>query len=209
MRFKLIADVLSQYYFLNPLPKYLIMTNFEISGKGSKVRITKISRNGKTIMKLLWLSWEEVEYPCELLARQIKRSKFKPEVLVGISRGGFPVARILCDELELRRLASLQIEYYSAPGQTGKRPRLIYPLNADVKGKKVLLVDDVADRGDSLKLAKEHVLKRGAKKVKLATIHYKPWSKVVPDFYVRKVKAWIVYPWERKETIKQLKKMSL
>jgi hypoxanthine phosphoribosyltransferase len=158
-------------------------------------------------MKLLWLDWENVDRLCRILARKIKRAGFSPDVVVGISRGGFPVARILCDELGIRRLASLQIEYYSAPNQTRKKPVLLYPLNADVRGKRVLIVDDVADRGESLELAKKHVKEKGAKEIRLATVHYKPWSKVVPDFYVRTVKSWIVYPWERKETQSQLKEM--
>jgi len=156
-------------------------------------------------MRLVWLSWNEVDRLCRSLAEKI-RGKFAPDLIVGISRGGFPVARILCDELGVRRLASLQIEYYSSPGKTKKKPVLLYPLNADVKGKRVLIVDDVADRGESLKLAKKHVSERGAKEIKLATIHYKPWSTVVPDFYVKEVKSWIVYPWERKETTEQLQK---
>jgi hypoxanthine phosphoribosyltransferase len=151
-------------------------------------------------MRLLWLTWDEVDRLCRSLARKIKRGGFSPDLVVGISRGGFPVARILCDELGIRKLASLQIEYYSSPGKTRKEPVLLYPLNADVKGKKVLIVDDVADRGESLKLAKKHVGEKGAKEIKIATIHYKPWSVTIPDFYVKKVKSWIVYPWERKET---------
>jgi len=157
-------------------------------------------------MKLLWLSWEEVEHLCTLLARKIERSSFKPDLVVAVSRGGFPVARILCDELGLQRLASLQIEYYVTPGQTRKMPRLLYPLNADVRGKRVLIVDDVADKGESLKLARKHVGEKGAEEVKIATLHYKPWSATVPDFYVKKVRSWIVYPWEKKETSKYLKK---
>jgi hypoxanthine phosphoribosyltransferase len=157
-------------------------------------------------MKLLWLSWEDVEHLCDLLAGKIRRSNFRPDVVVAVSRGGFPVARILCDELELQRLASLQIEYYAAPGQAKKEPKLLYPLNADVRGKRVLIVDDVADRGESLRLARKHVEEKGAGEVKIATLHYKPWSKTVPDFYVKKVRSWIVYPWERRETSKHLEK---
>jgi len=157
-------------------------------------------------MKLLWLSWEEVEHLCDLLARKIERSNFKPDIVVAVSRGGFPVARILCDALGLRRLASLQIEYYLAPGQTRKAPRLLYPLNADVRGKRVLIVDDVADKGESLKLARKHVKQKGAEEVKIATLHYKPWSTTVPDFHVKKVRSWIVYPWEKKETAEHLGK---
>jgi hypoxanthine phosphoribosyltransferase len=65
-------------------------------------------------------------------------------------------------------------------------------------------VDDVADRGDSLMLAKKHVQDNGAAEIKVATLHYKPWSKLVPDYYAREYKSWIVYPWEVTETIRKI-----
>lgn len=157
-------------------------------------------------MKFLHLSWEDVDRLCHRLALKIRRTNFRPDIMVAVSRGGFPVARILCDELGISRLASLQVEYYLAPGKTRKEPKLIYPLNADVRGKRVLVVDDVADRGESLKIAEKHVKKKGAKEVKTATLHYKPWSVKTPDFYLQEVRSWIVYPWEKRETARQLAK---
>ena len=44
----------------------------------------------------------------------------------------------------------------------------------------------------------------GAEEVKIATIYYKPWSIVVPDYYEKETKRWIVFPWERKETVRNL-----
>jgi hypoxanthine phosphoribosyltransferase len=36
------------------------------------------------------------------------------------------------------------------------------------------------------------------------TIYYKPWSIVVPDWYAKETSLWIVFPWERKETVRQV-----
>ena len=63
---------------------------------------------------------------------------------------------------------------------------------------------DVADTGKSLQLVKDHIIINGAKSVKTAVIFYKPWSVIVPDYYETKTGSWVVFPWERKETIRCL-----
>jgi hypothetical protein len=35
----------------------------------------------------------------------------------------------------------------------------------------------------------------------LATLHIKPWSRFVPDYYAESVDAWVVYPWELRECL--------
>ncbi len=64
------------------------------------------------------------------------------------------------------------------------------------------MVDDVSDQGDSL-LALIDLLRRdGAADVRTATVHFKPWSKLRPDFFVVETDSWIIYPWELYESIR-------
>ncbi len=67
-----------------------------------------------------------------------------------------------------------------------------------------MVVDDVADTGKSLRLVRLHLKEQGATDVKIATIYYKPWSIVTPDWYERKTSHWIIFPWERKETVRNV-----
>lgn len=150
---------------------------------------------------LLHLGWEDVQRLSEKVADNIKASGFRPDLIVAVSRGGFDPARILCDQLSVKLLASLQIDYYEDVGRRRENPEIVFPLNADVSGKVTLIVDDVSDSGASLRVAKEHVDEHGASEVKVATLHIKPWSNFVPDFYAEQVDAWIVYPWEPRETL--------
>ena len=121
-------------------------------------------------------------------------------MIVAISRGGFDPARILCDQLSIRRLASVQVEAYDG---MVKRPEpiVILPVNADLKGGKALVVDDVSDSGASIIKAREHIREKGASEVRIATIHIKPWSRFIPDYYAESVNEWVVYPWELKECL--------
>lgn len=147
-------------------------------------------------LKLLHLSWDTIQLLAEEVAARIRESGYAPDLIVAVSRGGFDHARILCDQLEVRRLASVQIEYYAGVNETKEMLKIVYPLNADVSGKKVLVVDDVSDTGTSLKAAKEHVMGQGASQVRLATLHIKPWTTFKPDYHAAETDAWIVYPWE-------------
>jgi|TARA_B100001971_G_C18200380_1_gene544181 hypoxanthine phosphoribosyltransferase len=153
---------------------------------------------------LLHTSWEDVERLSEELAQMIIDSGYEPDVVVAISRGGFDPARILCDQLGIRRLASVQVEFYSGVQDTAEKPRIVYPLNADVRGKSVLLVDDVSDTGVSLEAAKAHVLEGGPGDLRVATLHIKPWISFRPDYHASETEAWIVYPWEPVESVRSI-----
>jgi hypothetical protein len=138
------------------------------------------------------------------LARKILRSGFVPDVIVGVSRGGWIPARVLCNLLSAPVLANIGVEFYSGVGERKRQPRLTQPLSAAMSGKKVLVVDEVADTGKSLKLVKDQVLKEGAKEVRTVTMYTKPWSVVEPNYNEKKTSCWIVFPWETKETIQSI-----
>lgn len=145
--------------------------------------------------------WSEIYDACIELADQIKKSEFNPEVIVGVARGGWIPARILSDLLGNTYVASMRVEFYKGVAETAKRPIVSQQVSTSVKGKRVLVVDDVADTGESLTTVRQDLLSRGASEVKIATIHCKPKSILRPDFYARETSAWIVYPHERYEFV--------
>jgi hypoxanthine phosphoribosyltransferase len=149
-------------------------------------------------------SWEKIYWLCLKVAEDIKRSGFKPDVLVAISRGGWIPGRILSDLLENPNIATIKVEHYVDIYKRIPRPQITQPLPIDVSGKSVLLIDDIADSGKSLQLVREHLLKSGVKEVRIAALYCKPWSVVVPDFYAEETDAWIWFPHERFETAKKM-----
>jgi len=155
--------------------------------------------------KFLNVSWNEVERMCKGLAEKISMT-FHVDAIVGIGRGGWIPARILADLLDIKNLENIKIESYFGIGKK-KEPRITQDVSIDVKDKNILLVDDVADSGESLILAKEHLLKKFPKDLKTASLHYKPKSKIIPDFYVEETSKWIIYPWEKQEMMKELEKL--
>ena len=147
------------------------------------------------------LDWNEIYDGCIELANQIKKNGFNPEIIVGVARGGWIPARILSDLLGNTFVASIKVEFYTGVAETAKKPIVSQQVSTSVAGKRVLVVDDVADTGESLVTVRQNLLSRGASEVKIATLHYKPKSVLRPDFYVRETSAWIVYPHERYEFV--------
>jgi hypoxanthine phosphoribosyltransferase len=155
-------------------------------------------------MDLLRISWDAIITYCDELAGRI--SDYKPEIIIGISRGGLVPARVLSDILDVKKVGVIGIVFYKKTGETMEEPEITQELSMDVQGKKVLVVDDVADTGKSLAVAKRYLEGKKPAEIKIATIHKKPESIVEPDYYVRTTSAWIVYPWEVHEVEREMKK---
>ena len=143
------------------------------------------------------VSWRKVYQLARNLAMHIVEQEIYPDIIIAISRGGLVPARILCDFLNIYRLATIRIEHYKAGA--GKQPyvRLSSKLCEDVRSKNVLIVDDVSDSGETLQLALDHVLEFSPAQVKTAVLHHKQVCAFSPDFYAFKVVKWrwLIYPW--------------
>jgi uncharacterized protein len=149
-------------------------------------------------------TWSQIHHMLLHQANRIRTCGFQPDVIVGVSRGGWVPARVLSDLLENSNLASVKVECYTGIGEASEAPKLIQELVADVAGKRVLVVDEVADTGKSLKLVLQHIKRRSPHEVKAATLYCKPPSVLKPDFYEKETSSWVVFPWELKETVRKI-----
>lgn len=150
-------------------------------------------------MKEMAMSWEEAEDAVRRIASKMKSSGFTPDLIVGISRGGLVPARLLSDILGNRELYVIRIGFYTGVGKTAREPRILQDLPMHVKGKKILLIDDISDTGGSFRTAVEHLKSRGASEIKTASLHLKSTSSFKPDFFIYTTDAWVIYPWEKCE----------
>ena len=137
------------------------------------------------------------------LAEQMNDDGFKPDIIVGVARGGMIPARVLSDLLENPNLTTVRTECYGDVEDVKTEPALTQQISTCVKGKKVLIVDDVADTGRSLKLVKDHLIENDAQEIKVATLYRKPWSSLKPDYCEKETLQWVVFPWDIKETVRQ------
>jgi len=149
-------------------------------------------------------TWDEVYFLAMKVAEAMLLDGLSFDLIVGVARGGWIVARMMSDFLSVRRVASVVVEFYSDLGERMEEPVVTQPVSVDVAGKRVLLCDDVADSGHTLRVVMRHLEEKGVGLLKVATLHLKPFSIVTPDYYGEVTDAWIIYPWELFESVESV-----
>ena len=152
------------------------------------------------------ISWEEADRLSRELAAQIKEPF---DVVVCILRGGAIPGVIIANELGIDCVLGVKVQQQgqetavldtSGPGGAvpykGLAGQILVPLNDyPLAGKKVLVVDDVLDSGESARLIMDHVRDQHPALVQLATLHIKTYSTFVSDYYCEAKTNWLFYPW--------------
>ncbi len=145
------------------------------------------------------VSWDEIAEWARVLSMKIKNSGWIPDIVVAIARGGYAPARLVCDYLGIMDLVSLQVVHWPSTAQVAEKAYIKYPISIDLSGRKVLVIDDIVDTGDSIQLAKEYI-ERSNKNVEVRTAALQ-WistvAKFKPDYWAVEVRdwTWFVYPW--------------
>lgn len=164
-------------------------------------------------VKTKLVSWDEIVYWSRELARKVKASNYKPDVVVAVARGGYVPARLVCDFLGVENLVSIQSQHWTEAAKIAERAIIKFKYKLDLRGKNVLLVDDIVDTGESLILAKKYIIEEWKpENLKVATLQWiSSVAKLKPDYYVLEVKDWVwfQYPWTRLEDTTQFLKRML
>lgn len=136
---------------------------------------------------------------CKALAKKIIEDNYKLDIIIGLSRGGWVPARFIADYLQVENLLSFGVKSYKGLGKKSKL-KITEKIGANVKGKRILVVDDIVDTGETLVYTIKYLKKKGARSVKTCVLHYKDKiSSYRPNYYGEKTDKWIVYPWEEIE----------
>ncbi|MBY6411543.1 phosphoribosyltransferase [Rhodococcus sp. BP-252] len=148
------------------------------------------------------LTWEAFGAASRELTEKIVDDGFVPDIVIAIARGGLIPAGAIAYAMGVKAAGTLNVEFYSDIEETLPDPIVLEPLlDTDaVVGKRLLVVDDVADSGRTLALVVE-LLKKHTDEVKSAVIYTKPRSIVAPDFSWRETDRWINFPWSTLPTI--------
>ena len=142
------------------------------------------------------LTWAEFGNAGRELALQIVESGYDPEIVIAVARGGLLPAGHLAYALGLKLADAINVEFYTDVHETLPDPVLLAPMLdfEALRGRRLLVVDDVADSGRTLALVLDLLRDRGAD-ARSAVLYRKSASTVVPDFTWRRTDDWIVFPW--------------
>ncbi|MCW2497795.1 phosphoribosyltransferase [Jatrophihabitans sp.] len=142
------------------------------------------------------LTWSLFGTASRELAVQIADDGFRPDLILSIARGGLFVAGALGYALDVKNLHVMNVEFYTGVDQRLDMPVMLPPVPQpiDLSGAHVLVADDVADTGATLKLVKEFCQQHVAE-VRCAVIYEKPASTVHSEYVWRRTDRWINFPW--------------
>ncbi len=156
-----------------------------------------------TFMKFHKVSWEQYEKDCLKLARQLKGKKF--DKIIAISRGGLIAARILSDLLSIP-ISHITIESYKNLKQK-KTVTITEVPSARFYNQRILLVDEIADSGKTFKRAVSYFKNFQLKKISTLALYIKSHCHPCPEYFANQIDAWIIFPYELRETYEAFKKL--
>ena len=144
----------------------------------------------------LTLTYEGFGLAIRELAQSIADSGYKPDAILSIARGGFLIGGALGYALGVKNTLAMSVEFYTGENQRLSVPVVLPPIPkvSDFQGLSILIADDVADTGETLKLVKDFVAPH-VRQARCAVLYEKPHSVIKPDYSWQKTDKWINFPW--------------
>ena len=142
------------------------------------------------------LSWAEFGEASRTLAEQIADDGYEPDVVLSIARGGLLVGAALGYALDVKNTWTMNVEFYTGVDERLDVPMILPPVPelVDLHAERMLIADDVADTGETLRLVKEFCSGKVAE-VRCAVLYEKPPSVVKCEYVWRRTDRWIDFPW--------------
>jgi hypoxanthine phosphoribosyltransferase len=154
------------------------------------------------------VTWDEIARWTEAVANKIAETGFRPTVVIGLTRGGWVPARLICDHLMVKKLYAVKTEHWGVTANQDGKALLTQELSMDIADDNVLVVDDITDTGESLILALGHLMKMKPKDLKSSTLLHIAHSKIQPDYFCVHVPkeewTWFIFPWNLHEDLRTI-----
>jgi len=147
--------------------------------------------------KKAFYSWDHFH---QLVGEIKKKVEITPNIIVSIGKGGSIPGVILAEMFECNNL-NLGLKSYKGQNRGDIHEYQGIRCFEGLKDANILIVDDIADSGETLQYAWRKFTGNGCERVQTASVFYKPCSKFKPDYFAEEVdeKTWIVQPWEPTE----------
>jgi hypoxanthine phosphoribosyltransferase len=142
------------------------------------------------------LAWAEFGTASRELARQVAGDGYAPDVVLSIARGGMLVGAALGYALDVKNAWTMNVEFYTGVEERLDVPMILPPVPelVDLQAERMLIADDVADTGETLRLVKDFCAGRVGE-VRCAVLYEKSRSIVRCEYVWRRTDLWIDFPW--------------
>ena len=140
------------------------------------------------------ISWDEFHGLVKALAVAV--APWRPEVVLPVLRGGAYAGTLLAHMLQIDvypvRLSRRQDDVV-----VRQTPLWLVEPPAAVRGRRVLVVDEMCSSGQTLRMVKEQALALGAAEVRTATLYAHTWGADAVDYTGLITDELVMNPWDR------------
>ena len=142
------------------------------------------------------LSWAEFGGAARALARQVADDGYEPDVVLSSARGGLLIGAALGYALDVKNTWTMNVEFYTGVEERLDVPMILPPVPelVDLQAERMLIADDVADTGETLRLVKDFCAGKVGE-VRCAVLYEKPRSIVSCEYVWKRTDLWIDFPW--------------
>jgi len=142
------------------------------------------------------MTWAELGEGSRALAEEVAADGWRPDIVLGIARGGLLVAGAIAYALDVKNTFTMNVEFYTGVDERLEMPMILPPVPdlVDLAEARVLVADDVADTGQTLVLVKEFLAGKVGE-VRIAVLYEKPPSIVQCEYVWQRTDRWIDFPW--------------
>lgn len=142
------------------------------------------------------LTWESFGQASRDMARGIVRDGYRPDLILGIARGGLLPAGSISYAMDMKNVHVINVEFYTGVNERLEMPVMLPPVPqvVDLAAKRVLIVDDVADTGGTLQVVRDFCAEHVAE-TRCAVIYEKDRSTVQCEYVWKRTNDWIDFPW--------------
>ena len=145
--------------------------------------------------EFLDLPWDMFGELCRALALKVARD-YRPDLVVGIARAGVIPGAVVASVLRVD-FHSLKISRKEGEEVVRARPAILSAAPTQAAGKRVLIVDEIATSGETLRLALAAVRDVRPAEVRTATSFARTRG-YKPDYFALETDATVIFPWDRK-----------
>ena len=148
------------------------------------------------------LDWTTYGIAIRELAQQVADDGFRPDMILAIARGGLFCAGSLGYALSVKNLYVMNLEFYTGVDSRLDVPVMLPPYmdKVDLTDAKVLVADDVADTGHTLKAVFDFT-KDVVAETRTAVLYEKSHSLVKCDYVWKHTDQWINFPWSSEDPV--------
>ncbi len=148
------------------------------------------------------MTWEMFGTASRDIAQMVADDGYEPYMILSIARGGLLIGGALGYSLAVKNVYTMNVEFYTGVDERLEVPRILPPAPdfVDLAEARILIADDVADTGHTLRSVQQFCEGKVAE-VRTAVLYEKSHSLVQCDYVWKRTDQWILFPWSSQDPV--------